>query len=127
MQTAYALHLGRIDLHVLFLKELMEYGLAELLVGALLLAEHLLDLAACLGGGGKVQPFGAYLLALGGKYLNLVTALEFIVDGLKFVVHLGAYAVGAHIGVDGERKVQHRTALGHGAQFALGGEYEYLR
>ena len=43
------------------------------------------------------------------------------------MVYLGAYAVGTHVGVDGERKVQHRTALRHGTQFSLGGEYEYLR
>ena len=75
MQSAYTLHLCGINLHILFLKELMEDGLAEFLVGAFLLAQHLLDLAACLSRGGKIQPFGADLLALGGKYLNLVAAL----------------------------------------------------
>ena len=86
-----------------------------------------LDFAAGLGRYHEGEPVGRWLLRAGGEHLHLVAAGEFVAQGHEAMVHLGADAGVAHVGVEGIGKVERRGALGQRFELAFGGEDEDLR
>ena len=82
--------------------------------------------AAGLGGGDEVEPFLFGSLRLGGEYLYLVAAVEFLTQGYEPVVHLGCDAVEAEVGVQGEGQVECRGVFGQRDEVTFWGEDENL-
>ena len=125
-ETGKAFHQGNGVLNFLRGKELPEGFLAPLLLLAVFAAQDGLYFALGLGGGGKGEPFGLHMLGARGNNLDLVATTKPVGQRDELVVDLGAEAVAAKEGVDGECKVESGGAGGHRLEVALGGEYEYL-
>ena len=95
VQVAQTIQHRRAHLHVMLLEELLQHHLATLLYLPVLPAQDSLDLSSGLGRANEVHPGGLYMLRVAGEDLHLVAALQFITDGDKLVVHLGADTMAA--------------------------------
>jgi hypothetical protein len=90
------------------------------------LFERLLDLDARLRGLHDVEPVLLRRLLRRGENLDLVAALERMVDAHVAAVDFGAHAARAELGVNQEGKVEHGSPFGQLVEVAVGGEDEYL-
>ena len=105
------------ELQALFEQELAVFGL-----GALVVAQEVLDFGAGLGRDNVVEPLGRGALLVRGQDFDLVAVVQLVAQGLQLLVDFGAEAVQADLGVDVEGEIQGRGLVGQNHQLALGRE-----
>ena len=127
VQVGEAVNGRGIKRYPLLLQEVPQQAFTLLLVGLGLATEDFCNFGLGTGGSNEVLPLRLDALRLRGQDFHLVSALQAMAQGHQLVVDLGADAVRADVGVQGEGKVQGRGVLRHGLQFTLGREDEYLR
>ena len=116
-----------VSVQLLLFKPFVERVLTLLLYLAVLSSEYGLYLSLGFGRGGEVEPFGFHVLRFRGEHLHLIAALQLVAQWHELVVHLGADAVRAEHGVDGEGEVEDGRSRRHGLHLTLRREDEYLR
>ena len=82
----------------------------------------MLNATAGLGGLDQLQPVAAGLTVLVGNNFHHVPAFERRGQGRKLAVDLGSHAMGPHVAVDKEGKIQGRGAFGQLLHFSGGGK-----
>ena len=110
---------GKRHLETILLHPLCQHLLALLLHLSLSATQDGLNLCLRLGRRHKVNPRGLHMLRFRRQHLHLVAAVQTMTQGHQLVIHLGAYAVGAEEGVDGESEVENGGVGRHGLDFAL--------
>ena len=88
------------------------------------LAQHRPDFGAGLGSDRKAEPIRLGGLVFLGEDFDNVAVVQHLADRNRAVIDFPARAGGSQVGVDVERKVEHRGPLGQLAQVAVGREDE---
>ena len=111
---------------VVLLQECVKYFLTLALRLAVVAAQYGLNLGLSLSGRYKVDPTFIDVLRLGCENLYLVATLQFVAQRNQLVVNLSTDTMTAQEGVDGECKVECRTACRQSTDLALRRKHEYL-